>query len=825
MTARVALPLPLDAPFSYAVPDAFEGDVVPGVRVVVPLGPRVVTGVVVVVDADDDGEGLKAITDVLDDAPAPADLLALTKWVADYYVCGWGEALRAALPSGLDVETVHRLRRTDAPPGDLLADASLGPAIRHLDAHPEITLDGLRQRVPHATLALVRRLERAGLVEIDTGTSDARVAVRTETAVRLTDAFRDPAARARLRETLRGAKQRAILDVLGEMLDAGDDEPAQAAVLARAGASTGSMKALVDAGAVERGAREVQRRPDVGDVPEPPPAVAFTEGQQAAIDVLTPAVAAGVFASFLLHGVTGSGKTEVYVEALRRTLAAGRTGLVLVPEIALTPQTVRRFRAHFGDQIAVLHSRMSLGERYDAWRAIRAGAWPSGTPVRVVIGPRSAIFAPLSNLGLVVVDEEHEASYKQVDPAPRYHARDVALVRARQAGAVCVLGSATPSLESWHNATLGKHTRLDMPERVPLAGGGMAQLPPVTVVDLVREQKRHRLAEGASLSDALVDALKARVAAGEQAVVLQNRRGYAPVVECRACGHVPFCRDCDVPMTYHRARHHLRCHYCGRTQRVPTACASCGSVDVTLVGAGTQRVEEEIVERVPGVRLARMDQDTTATKDGHHRILERFGKGEADVLLGTQMVAKGLDFPRVTLVGVVNADAGRHRPDFRADERAFQLLTQVAGRAGRAERAGEVIVQTRQPDAPAIAHAARHDVAAWAEAELLDREAAGWPPFWRVVVAEVRGRDEVMALRYARRLHGALAEALAPLGAVVHDPQPALVARVKQIYRFTLTVRIPRNAPPAQPLLRRVRDAEPPPSGTRLVIDVDAVGG
>ncbi len=653
--------------------------------------------------------------------------------------------------------------------------------------------------------------------------------MRTETAVRLAGDFRDTDARARLRETLRGAKQRAVLDAIGEMLDAGDDEPSQAAVLARAGASTGSLRALVDAGAIERGEREVQRRPDVGAVPEAPPPMAFTAGQAAAASALADAVEAsartGAFASFLLWGVTGSGKTEVYIDALRRTLDAGRTGLVLVPEIALTPQTVRRFRAHFGDQIAVLHSRMSLGERYDAWRAIRAGAWPSGVPVRVVIGPRSAIFAPLSNLGLVVVDEEHEASYKQIDPAPRYHARDVALVRARNSGAVCVLGSATPSLESWHNALAGKHRLLEMPERVPLAGGGQAQLPPVTVVDLVREQKRHRLQDGAVLSEALVEALKLRVAAGEQSVVLQNRRGYAPVVECEACGHVPFCRDCDVPMTYHRPRHHLRCHYCGRTQRVPTACDSCGSVDVTLVGAGTQRVEEEITARVPGARVVRMDQDTTAAKNGHHRILDRFGKGEADILLGTQMVAKGLDFPRVTLVGVVNADAGRHRPDFRADERAFQLLTQVAGRAGRAERAGEVLVQTRQPDAPAIVHAARHDVSAWADAELLDREAAGWPPFWRVVVAEVRGRDEAVAQRYARRLHTALDAALSPVGAVVHDPQPALVARVKQIYRFTLTIRIPRAAPPVQPLLRRVRDAEPPPSGTRLVIDVDAVGG
>ncbi|HYG69777.1 MAG TPA: primosomal protein N', partial [Anaeromyxobacteraceae bacterium] len=411
--------------------------------------------------------------------------------------------------------------------------------------------------------------------------------------------------------------------------------------------------------------------------------------QAAALGEIEGALAAGRPRTFLLHGVTGSGKTEVYIRAIRAALAQGKTALVLVPEIALTPQTVRRFRAHFGDRVAVLHSRMSDGERYDAWRAIRDGRYP------IVIGPRSAVFAPLENLGLVVVDEEHEASYKQFDPAPRYHARDVAVMRAHRAGAVCVLGSATPSLESLANAKAAKYRLLKMPERVPVRGKQPAPLPPVRVVDLAREKEVRRL-KGA-LSHDLRNAIRARLDRREQVILLQNRRGYAPVLTCDDCGFTPHCRDCAVSLTVHKPRRQLRCHYCGWTERQPDACPKCGSGALALLGAGTQRVEEELAEAFPEARVLRMDLDTTARRGAHRRLLDAFGSGEADVLLGTQMVAKGLDFPRVTLVGVVNADTGMLLPDFRAAERTFQLLAQVAGRAGRRDLPGEVILQTRNP--------------------------------------------------------------------------------------------------------------------------------
>ena len=814
---RVALPLPLDQTFTYAVPPALAEGLVAGSRVVVPFGRRVETGVVVELADQPDTDATRDILDVLDDGAAATDeLLALTRWVADYYVCGWGEALRAALPTGLDVATEHRISRTGLAPGDWLFQPQAGPLLEALLAHPYLTMAGLRQHAPHATLALVRRLERAGLVHLETGVRAPRVSVRHENAVRPSPAFRSPAALRDARAQVRGQKQQALLDTLAHVLHEGQAAVSQKTLLARAGATAASLRTLADQGIIEIFKREVMRTDGLDEAPASAPPIALHSAQEAAHEALAAALHARQYQTFLLHGVTGSGKTEVYIAALKETLAQGRTAIVLVPEIALTPQTVRRFRAHFGDRIAVLHSRMSLGERYDAWRALREGRFP------VVIGPRSAIFAPLENLGLVVVDEEHEPSYKQFDPAPRYHARDVAVYRAHLNGAVCVLGSATPALESWHNAQTGKYTYLAMPERVPQADGALAQLPPVEIVDLTLEHKKHQL-DGA-LSKRLVEAINMRLERGEQTILLQNRRGYAPVLQCESCGWTPFCRDCSVTLTYHKARRQLRCHYCGRAHRRPPACPRCSASDFALLGAGTQRVEEELAERFPQARVARMDLDTTGTRNAHHRILERFGRGEADVLLGTQMVAKGLDFPRVTLVGVVNADTGLRLPDFRAEERTFQLLTQVAGRAGRADLKGEVILQTRSPKHAALRFARQHDYHGFAEHALRERQLLGYPPFGRIVGIEFRGRSEEATLALARDWTALLRDVAA--GACeVYEPQPALVSRLKRFYRLQTFVRVPRGAPPVQTFLRATLAAfGPSPSQTRVVIDVDAVG-
>ncbi len=817
---HVVLPLPLDQPYTYLVPDDLRSEVAVGCRVLVPFGPRRLTGLVVASAPPEAQAGytLKPLLDVLDEEPAFTDeMLRLTRWIADYYVCGWGEVIKAALPSGTDVESRYLVRRTDRRPDGQPVPPKARAVLSHLERHGETPLGTLRQQ--GLGMALLRRLERDGLIHLEARLRRPRVRVKREKHVRFAPAFRSKGAAGDLRVQLRGTRQVAVVETLAGFMLEGIPEPRLADVLDRAAAAAPTVHRLVEKGILELVEREVLRTP-LGDLPAPdgPPQVHTLHlAQQTALDHIRAAVEAGRFEAFLLHGVTGSGKTEVYIAALKAVLARGRTGIILVPEIALTPQTVQRFRVHFGDRIAVLHSRMSLGERYDAWRHLRRGRFD------VVIGPRSAVLAPLSNLGLVVVDEEHEPSYKQFDPAPRYHARDVAVMRAHLNDAVCVLGSATPSLESYTNARRGKYTLLPMPVRVPVPGHDAAPLPRIDVVDLVLERKKHRL-EGA-LSEALCTAVERRLERREQVILLQNRRGYAPVIECHGCGWSPMCPDCSVTLTYHKDKRLLRCHYCGRTRKLPPACPRCHEPDLSQLGTGTQRVEEELAARFPQARILRMDFDTTGHKNAHHRLLDRFGRGEADILLGTQMVAKGLDFGRVTLVGVINADTGMLLPDFRAEERTFQLLTQVAGRAGRAGLRGEVILQTRNPGHPVLRYALTHDYAGFAEAVLPDRQVLGYPPFTRIVGIVFRGPDAAAVEAYARQWTAVLrghADGLTILG-----PEPAFIGRVKRHYRYHTILKIPRNRPAADTrlLLRRtLAEAPAPPRGGHLAIDIDPVG-
>ncbi len=853
MTVEVILPLPLDEAFTYAVPEALAAEARPGARVLVPFGRRRLTGVVV-------GEGqppealdfeLKHVLDVLDDEPAlTPELLRLTRWMADYYVCCWGEALKAALPAGTGVRSERRLTRTDVPrerwtENGAAGDGVAAAALHYLDAHGTTTLRALRRHLTQALpLAHVRRLQRAGLVRVEEALSDPQVQPRQATHVRFAPAFRHDGAPAELKARLRGHKQRAVVEVLSGFVEEGLREPPQAEVQARAEASYGTIRSLLDKGILERVEREVRRSPfdDLPAPPADPPRHVLHPAQQSALDEIQAAVEEERYAAFLLHGVTGSGKTRVYVEALKAARARGKTALVLVPEIALTPQTVQRFRAHFPGEVAVLHSQMSLGERYDAWRGLREGRFS------IAIGPRSAVLAPLENLGLVVVDEEHESSYKQFDPAPRYHARDVAVMRAHMAGAVCLLGSATPSLESLLNARRGKYELLEMPERVPVPGReagrrAAAQLPHVRIVDLTKEHRKHRL-DGA-LSVPLREAIAERLGREEQVILLQNRRGFAPVIECADCGHAPTCADCSVTLTYHKRGRRLRCHYCGRTRRLPRRCPECGAEALQQLGAGTQRVEDELAEVFPAARILRMGRDTTTRKGAHGRLLRQFGSGAADVLLGTQMIAKGLDFSRVTLVGVVSADVGLLMPDFRAEERTFQLLTQAAGRAGRGDRPGEVILQTRNPEAKALLHAARHDYAGFTEGALGERRELGYPPYGRLASIEFRGPKDARVRRLAEqwtraltehvRADGARAEGAragnegegARAGAIeVLGPEPALIGRIKKQYRYRTLLRARRAAGDGlQALLRHGREhGGSPPQGYHVAIDVDAIG-
>jgi primosomal protein N' (replication factor Y) len=509
----------------------------------------------------------------------------------------------------------------------------------------------------------------------------------------------------------------------------------------------------------------------------------------------------------LLYGVTGSGKSEVYLQAIAHVLEQGRGAIVLVPEIALTPQTVQRFAGRFGDRIAVLHSALGDGERFDEWQRIRKGE------ARVVVGPRSAVFAPVEHLGLIVVDEEHEPSYKQ-DEVPRYHARDVAVMRGHLERCAVVLGSATPALESWCNVQRGKYALARLPRRADAAA-----MPSVQVVDMRIEQARSGHVQ--VFSQPLLDAIRQRLERGEQTMLFLNRRGYATSLICPACGHVATCGACNVAFTYHRVDDCLRCHLCGAWERPAPACPSCHDPKFRYAGFGTQRIEQIIASCFPRARVARMDADSTSRKFSHDDILGAFRSGRTDILIGTQMIAKGLHFPNVTLVGIVLADSSLHLPDFRAGERTFQLLAQVAGRTGRGATAGEVVIQTYTPEHPAVTAACTENFEAFAGGELPVRQQFGYPPYAHLACLTLRGDDEARtaftAETLARRLQADMGS-----GVDVSESCPAPLAKVKNHYRYQVILRAPTARAVITPL-RAVLRGERLPDGVQLAVDIDAV--
>ncbi len=749
MTLRlvdVALPLPLFRAFTYAVPDGLRHAVTTGARVVVPFRNRTAMGIVL---GDSSGESLgetepKAIIDAPDERPAfGPDLLAVGRWMADYYVSPVGLVLRAALPAAMG-----RARRADPP---------------------------LRtQRV-------------------------LRVAQRLDSLMQRDALFK------------RAPQQRALY----ELLESLGGQSTVAHLIGRLGCTESVVQGLVKRGIAEVAHEPVDRDPFLARAAPPPAAVTPSDAQRRAIAALRSGAPG---ATFLLHGITGSGKTLVYIEFLRHVLHdRGQGAIVLVPEIALTPQTVDRFRAVFGDLVAVLHSGLSDGERYDAWRAMQRG------DKRIAIGARSAVFAPLANLGAIVVDEEHETTYKQGE-APRYHSREVAMVRAREAGAVVILGSATPSLESWANAQSGKYHLLSLPARV---GGGA--LPPVTIVDL-----RTEVLDGAPaavravrgiLSAPLEAALHERLARGEQSLLLLNRRGFAHFVTCPD-GHVVACPNCAISLTYHRAPERLICHYCQHTEPLAATCRECGAENMRQRGVGTQQVERLLNERFPSARVARMDVDTTTGKWAHAEILDRVGSGEVDILLGTQMIAKGLDFPNVTLVGVIDADIGINLPDFRASERTFQLLSQVAGRAGRGPKGGQVFIQTRTPSHHAVVCAVEHDYARFIGEELPARESPPYPPTLRLANVVISGLDELAVAACAQQAADWIGSRLGAVGdaVTVVGPAPCPIERIKGRWRWHLVLKATRSRPMTQ-LMRAflTRFELPAAHDMRVTFDRDPV--
>ena len=719
----VLLPLPLTGRFTYLLPERFVTQVKIGSRVVVSFGAKKhYSGIVTRIhgEAPQEGVRVKEVLEVYD--PEPAVLphqLELWKWMAEYYLCTEGDVMKAALPSGFNLEQdtllEHYRPRTER-------RVCLSADFRGPEHEKDLSavLDGLK-RSPKQQELLLHYLDYAGYVD-----------------------------------------------------GSCSDEVTRYDLLDQSGSSVGVLNALLSKGILEQYEAEVSRlvSTSLHTVPSSP----LSQPQEVALNAIHTAWQEHNVC--LLHGVTSGGKTEIYIHLIEEALARGEQVLYLMPEIALTTQMQKRLRRVFGSRLGIWHSRFSEEERVEIWKKQL-----SDSPYDVLLGVRSSVFLPFRKLGLVIVDEEHENTYKQQDPAPRYHARDVAIVLAAQFKAHTLLGTATPSIESYYNASTGKYGLATLTERYQ-----SVQMPVIEVVDVRELRRKHRMC--GSFSPRLLTAMRDALGRGEQVILFQNRRGYSPMVECNTCGWVPRCDRCDVSLTYHRRMGLLACHYCGNTYRMPFTCPQCEERSLSSVGFGTERIEEELHTIMPEARTDRLDFDTTRAKTAYDRILTDFAHGETDVLIGTQMISKGLDFARVSVVGIMNADTMLNFPDFRSYERAYQLMAQVAGRAGRRDRQGLVILQTRSTDLPVVSQVRNYDYLGMYNDQLEERETFCYPPFCRLVFIYLRGRDEQRVDEASRRMRVRLEAAFGPR---VQGPEVPPVSRIHSMYIRKLMLKLERE--------------------------------
>ena len=747
--AGIVFNRPIEQILTYRVPPKFVGELQVGQRVQAPLGrsnkPEIGHCVWVGSEPPADCEPfrVKEISEIVDPIPLiDAKMLSLTRWLAEYYACSWGQALDSAVPAGVKKHAGTRIGTFLIVPEETRQGIRDGVVLQKLGSKQAIALEVLARADEPLTVSDLCRLAKC--------TPGPIHALR---------------------------KQGLIHSVRKRIAFSGNPS--------RQGGGSAGSKA--------EGNSQSDRRE--GFTP--------TAEQTAALDHLVPAIQKGGFAPFLIHGVTGSGKTEIYLRAIEEAVALGREAIVLVPEISLTPQTIQRFRRRFS-RVAVLHSHLSDAERHRQWQNIAGGE------IEVVVGARSAIFAPARRLGLIVIDEEHESTFKQ-ETTPRYHARDVAVKRAQLEGIPVLLGSATPSLETWHNAERGRYARISLPSR-----GEGRPMPNVELIDL-----RYEKPPIAGLSESLRQAMIRALDDGGQVILFLNRRGFHTFAICPKCGEVLKCNSCDVAVTYHKSKHLLICHTCDAERRCPPACPACNASNLHYGGIGTERLEREIQTAFPNYVSRRMDSDTMRTPGSHEDVLDAFRAGEVRILLGTQMIAKGLDFPDVTLVGVVNADTSLHLPDFRAGERTFQLVAQVAGRTGRGERPGRVLVQTYSPEHPAIAYAARHDYEGFVATELPERKKYNAPPYGRQARIIARGPEESAVFAYMKVLAEALSRGNEPTVRIL-GPAPAPIAKIRNLFRFHLQLRA-MTARPIQNLVRTIPPQVPPTRGIELAIDIDPI--
>ena len=811
--ARVAFPLPEDLTFSYAIPARLQSFVQRGSRVLAPLGQGTREGVIVDLmdepDLPDDSIEIKNLTDCLDDTPTFSDeLLTLTKWMSEYYLSSWGEALRCAAPAAVRTRQnrVVHLLATDEQITDMrqsrqteilsILSEDDGLSIHQIARRMGVGVSKLRQALS--------ALQEKGLVELR---SNIQPKARPQTISVVSPAKPVSEIEAQIPELeSRAPKQAEMLRILQ---GCSDETLTTTELIKRADTSLSGLQSLEGKGLIHIESVQIVRNPLSLDPVASTQPLTMNPDQATALQAIQGAIDSDRRELFLLHGVTGSGKTEVYMQAMASVLDQGKRVIVLVPEISLTPQTVSRFVGRFGSRVAVLHSNLSDGERYDQWQQIKSG------DADIVVGPRSAVFAPFLNLGLIVIDEEHETSYKQDTAHPFYHARDVAVKRSELVGCPLILGSATPSLESFYHAQQGEYTLLRLPSRV-----SNIEMPPVEIVDMREELKR---GNRTIFSTALRTAIEERLAKKEQIILFLNRRGFSTHVFCRTCGYVERCNHCSISLTFHFHTKRMGCRHCGYERPTPQVCPECGSVYIRYFGLGTEQVEQEVVKAFPEARVRRMDADSTTRKNAHQQILDAFKADEIDILVGTQMIAKGLDFPNVTLVGVISADTALNLPDFRAGERAFNLLTQVAGRSGRSEAGGNVVVQTYMPEHYSIQAAEGHDYLRFYREEIGYREALLYPPLSHAATILLRGEVEAEVIQTANQLLDQLDAFKADRfpSVEIRGPVPAPLAKIRNKFRWHFLLR----SEDVEELRELIQCAvtETSPTNIDLIVDIDPI--
>ncbi len=812
--ARVAFPLPQDLTFSYAIPPRLQSLVQVGSRVLAPLGEGTREGVIVDLmdepNLPDNSIKIKNLTNCLDDTPTFSDeLLTLTRWLSEYYLSSWGEALRCAAPAAVRTRqnrVVHSLA-TDEQIANMRRSRQT-QILSILREDEALSINQIAQRIGVGASKLrpvLSVLQEKGLIELRSN-FQSKAKPQTVSVVSLAKPISEIENQITQLEANRAPKQAQILRIL---LDCNDETVTTADLTQRANTRLTTLQSLEGKGLICVEVVQVVRNPlSLDPVPSTQP-LTLNPDQASALQAIQETIDSDRRELFLLHGVTGSGKTEVYMQAMASVLGRGKKVIVLVPEISLTPQTVSRFVGRFGARVAVLHSNLSDGERYDQWQQIKNGG------ADIVVGPRSAIFAPFADLGLIVIDEEHETSYKQDAALPFYNARDVAVKRSELTNCPLILGSATPSLESFYHAQQGEYTLLRLPSRV-----SNIEMPPVEIVDMREELKR---GNRTIFSTSLRGTIEERLSKREQIILFLNRRGYSTHVFCRTCGYVERCDNCSISLTFHFRTKQMRCRHCGYKRPTPKVCPQCGSMYIRYFGLGTEQVEQEVTKAFPKAKVKRMDADSTTRKDAHQKILDGFKAGEIDILVGTQMIAKGLDFPNVTLVGVISADTALNLPDFRAGERAFNLLTQVAGRSGRSEAGGNVILQTYMPEHYSIQAAQGHDYLRFYREEIGYREALLYPPLSHAATILLRGEVEAEVIQTANHLLEQLEAFKADRfpSVEIRGPVPAPLAKIKNKFRWHFQLRS-EDVEELRELIRCAVSATSP-TNIDLIVDIDPI--